>query len=50
MRFNVLALGLTIIAGYFLPVGASVLNSRFFHERVIDYVIDCMGDEIYEVS
>ena len=50
MRFNVLALGLTMIAGYVLPVGASVLNSRFFQQRVIDYVIDCMGDEIYDVS
>ena len=50
MYFNRLAVVLTAIAGHVLPVGASVWNSRFLHQSVIDYVVDCMGDEIYDVS
>lgn len=40
----------TVAVGQWFDVGASELNSRYLHQTIVDHVLDCMGDEIYDVS
>ena len=49
MRFQSLALGATALVGYLTPVGAAI-SSLSIQRKVVDYVVDCMGDEIYDTS